>query len=393
MNLIPTEGHRKLLKNRIGHVVALVEAQLAEITLILGQIAGPEDPISEVEEAAVVGAAARKPRGMVSAMMARRVEELVEEAALQVGIGVIHQSCNAGKDIVEDDDFVGHAEEEQSQSARGDGQEDVNRVEVRSAQHLQPVQAVVDGVIAPHPRHFVGGSVIPVLDEVNDQGDEQKLEEYVCVTRPDIEDRDVVVVAGRAGQQANQQENVKLIDGRGRREVEDVGARHFLDVAPALFVGDIEFKKADQRQHGEIERVRDNAQRKGSAAFDAPPQNAEGEQQDRAIGVAADGGSDTTGFKSGLSSIDQLFTHTQSSTPSRLLRSRLGRAQRIGRPAERFTGSFGCNYCESARCPRVGERRPSKRGSKPQALLRSPCGDAFFPHRKRGVEMAQGSRA
>ena len=30
MNLIPTEGHRKLLKNRIGHVVALVEANPKE---------------------------------------------------------------------------------------------------------------------------------------------------------------------------------------------------------------------------------------------------------------------------------------------------------------------------------------------------------------------------
>ena len=102
MNLIPTEGHRKLLKNRIGHVVVLVEAQLAEITLILGQIASPEDPISEVEEAAVVGAAARKPRRMVSAMVARGVEELVKEPALQIGIGVIHQSCNTSEDIVED---------------------------------------------------------------------------------------------------------------------------------------------------------------------------------------------------------------------------------------------------------------------------------------------------
>ena len=361
MDLIPTKRHSELLQDGFGHVVAIVQPELPEVALVLRQVTGAEDTIREIEEAPVIRTAAWKSHRMVGSMMSRRIQKFIEEAALEVRVGVVEQARDAGEDVVKDDDLVINAEEQKGEGSGRNRQEDVDRVEVRGAEHFEPVQAVMDGVITPEKRHLMSPTVIPVLREVDDQRDEQQLEQDMGVARPDIKNGDVVVIAGRCRQDADQEKNVEVVNRRGRHEVQDVCSAGFADCSPALLVGDVEFERSNQNEHEDIEAVGHDPQRERSSAIDAPPQNSEGEKQDGAVRKSTHSVADPVRLKAALRSVDQLLAHSQSSSSqARSVSPDVG-AQRIGRPAGRFTDSYRVTSRRYEACPRVVGHWPARR--------------------------------
>ena len=360
MNLIPTKRHSELFQDGFGHVVALFEPELPEVALIFRQVTGAKDAIREIEETPIIRTAARQAHRVVGAMMPGRIQKLVKETALQVGIGMVEQACDAGEDVVKDDDFVVDSEEQKRQSADCNGQEDINRVEVGSSEHFQAIQAVVDGVVTPKERHLMGCTVVPVLRKINDQRDKQQLEQDVSMAGPNVEHGDIVVIAGRARQYADQEKNVQVVNRRRGHEVEDIGPACFADSPPTLLIRDVEFQGPNQDEHEDVEAVRHDAQGERPAAVDSPPKNSESEEQDRPICKSANSVANPIRFEAALRSVHQLFTHAQSSRSQAGPASAGVGAQRIGRPAERFTDSYRGVPGSFKVCPRVVGHRSAR---------------------------------
>lgn len=86
MNLIPTKRHSELFQDGFGHVVALFEPELPEVALIFRQVTGAKDAIREIEETPIIRTAARQAHRVVGPMMPWRIQKLVKDTALQVGI-------------------------------------------------------------------------------------------------------------------------------------------------------------------------------------------------------------------------------------------------------------------------------------------------------------------
>jgi hypothetical protein len=221
---------------------------------------------------------------MMRAMMPGRVQETIEEATLEVRVRVVEQSRDPGVDVVEDDELVAGADHEHREGPDCDGQEDVDGVEVRRSQHLEPIQAVMNRMYPPQEMDFVRPAVVPVLEEVDDQGCQQQLEEDVGLVRPDVEDGDEVVVLGGLGEQADQQEHLKPVQGRRQQEVDDVGPGRLADVSPGPGEGDPELQAQDDEDHRDVEAV--GYVLDGVGALHAPPEHQQRADQDAAVGVA-----------------------------------------------------------------------------------------------------------
>ena len=357
MDLIPTKRHSQLLQDGFGHVVPLLKPEWPEVALVFRQVTGSKDPICEIEEAPVIRTATRQAHRVVGAVMPRRIQKFVKEPALQVGIGMIEQSRDACEYVVKDDDLVIDSEEQKGQGADRDCQENINRVEVGSAEHFQTIQAVVNGVVTPKERHLMSRTVVPVLREVDDQRDEQQLEQDVSMAGPNVEDGHVVVIAGRARQDADQEKNVQVVNRRRGHEVEDIGPACFADRAPVLLIGNVEFQRANQDEHEDVEAVRHDAQGKRPPSIDSPPKNSESEKQDRPIRKSTDDVADSVRLEAAPRSVHQLFAHLQSSTSQTLPASPGVGAQRIGRSDQRFTDSYHWGRGRFKPCPRVNADR------------------------------------
>ena len=273
---------------------------------------------------------------------------------------MIEQPGDASEDVVKDDDLVVDPKEQKGQGADRNGQENINGVEVGSSEHFQAIKAVVDGVVPPKERHFMGRPVVPVFREVDDQRDKQQLEQDVSMAGPNVEHSDVVVIACRARQDADQEKNVQVVNGRGRHEVDDIGSACFADGAPALLIRNVELQCSDQNEHEDVEAVCHDAQGKRPAAIDSPPKNSKSEEQDRPICKSTDNVANPFCFESALCSVHQLFAHAQFSRSQASSVSPSVGAQRIGRPAERFTDSYRGVPGSFKVCPRVVGHRSAR---------------------------------
>src|SRR5262249_8420088 len=191
-----------------------------------------EQPVGEVEEAPVVRSAAWHSHRMVRAMVAGRVQYVVEEPALEVDVGMIQQSRDSGVHVVEDDDLLTSADHEHHQSPGPYRQEDVDGIEVRRPQHLEPVQAVMDGVYPPQERDLVCRAVVPVLEEIDEQRRQEQLDQDGGIRRPDVRHPEVVMVVGGPREQAEHEEYLKGVDRRCEQEIDDVRTGGVADVAP-----------------------------------------------------------------------------------------------------------------------------------------------------------------
>src|SRR5262249_22424422 len=164
-----------------------VQSERIEAALIRWQIPRAEQPIHEVEEASVIRLATGRSGRMMRAVVPGRVQDYVPQATLEIGVRMIEQPRNAGVNVVEDDKFVTGADHEHREGSRSDSEEDVDGIEVRGPQHLEPRHAMVNGVYPPQPGHFVSRSVVPVLEEVYEERRQQQLERDRHIPRPDVE--------------------------------------------------------------------------------------------------------------------------------------------------------------------------------------------------------------
>ena len=228
-------------------------------------------------------------------MMSRRVQDGVEEAALEIDVRVVEQSRDAGPDVVENDHLVGDAERQQCGGADPDGQEDVEGKEVRRPQHLEPIQTVVNRVHPPEQGHFVRPPVIPVLEEVDDQRDEQQLKQDVGAARPEIEDSNVLVILRGCREQPDQQKGLKPVERRREQEVDGVRSRQVAQISPTVDEGNRELQAQDQEDRRQLDPDGDGLE--GIGTNRAPPEHQQRADQDRAVGVVSQEGPQTLAFR------------------------------------------------------------------------------------------------